>query len=66
MTTTHRIAVIPGDGIGREVVPAACRVLERCGERHGFTLQWREFGVLVALTIALSGLSLWRIRRSPA
>src|SRR5690606_11349072 len=42
-TTTHRIAVIPGDGIGKEVVPAACRVLERLGERHGFAFQWREF-----------------------
>jgi len=43
VSATHRIAVIPGDGIGREVVPAACRVLERSGERHGFTLRWREF-----------------------
>jgi len=25
---THRIAVIPGDGIGKEVVPEGIRVLE--------------------------------------
>jgi tartrate dehydrogenase/decarboxylase / D-malate dehydrogenase len=38
----YRIAVIPGDGIGKEVVPAAQRVLERASARFGFTLEWRE------------------------
>jgi tartrate dehydrogenase/decarboxylase/D-malate dehydrogenase len=38
----HRIAVIPGDGIGREVVPAAQRVLDRAASRFGFTLDWHE------------------------
>ena len=28
MTETHRIAVIPGDGIGTEVVPEGLRVLD--------------------------------------
>ncbi len=28
---THRIAVIPGDGIGKEVVPEGLRVLEAVG-----------------------------------
>ena len=28
MSKTHRIAVIPGDGIGKEVVPEGLRVLE--------------------------------------
>lgn len=32
---TFSIAVIPGDGIGREVVPAAVAVLQRLGERFG-------------------------------
>ena len=27
----HRIAVIPGDGIGKEVVPEGIRVLEAAG-----------------------------------
>ena len=27
----HRIAVIPGDGIGKEVVPEGLRVLEAAG-----------------------------------
>jgi tartrate dehydrogenase/decarboxylase/D-malate dehydrogenase len=38
----HRVAVLPGDGIGREVVPAAQRVLERAGELHGFRFDWDE------------------------
>ena len=38
----HDIAVIPGDGIGSEVVPAAQRVLERAGERHGFGFRWHD------------------------
>jgi tartrate dehydrogenase/decarboxylase/D-malate dehydrogenase len=43
MSTIHRVAVIPGDGIGREVVPAAQRVLESCASRHGFRFDWTEF-----------------------
>jgi tartrate dehydrogenase/decarboxylase/D-malate dehydrogenase len=42
MNRCHRIAVIPGDGIGKEVVPAAQRVLERAAARLGFTLEWCE------------------------
>ena len=37
-TRAHRIAVIPGDGIGREVVPEGLRVLEAAGRRFGFSL----------------------------
>ncbi|MEO3750460.1 tartrate dehydrogenase [Streptomyces sp. B6B3] len=39
----HRIALIPGDGIGAEVVHAACRVLDAVSSRHGFTLDYQEF-----------------------
>jgi tartrate dehydrogenase/decarboxylase/D-malate dehydrogenase len=38
----HRIAVIPGDGIGREVVPEGQRVLEAAARRFGFELAWTE------------------------
>jgi tartrate dehydrogenase/decarboxylase/D-malate dehydrogenase len=41
--TSYRIAVIPGDGIGREVVPEGIRVLERAGRRFDIDFQWREF-----------------------
>jgi tartrate dehydrogenase/decarboxylase/D-malate dehydrogenase len=40
---TYEIAVIPGDGIGQEVVPASQRVLETVAARFGFSLRWRAF-----------------------
>jgi tartrate dehydrogenase/decarboxylase/D-malate dehydrogenase len=40
----YRIAVIPGDGVGREVVPAALQVLNRAAELAGtFSLECEEF-----------------------
>ncbi len=39
----YRIAVIPGDGIGREVVPEGCAVLEAAARKHGFELQLDTF-----------------------
>jgi tartrate dehydrogenase/decarboxylase / D-malate dehydrogenase len=39
----HRIAVVPGDGIGREVTPAALEVLEAAGSAHGFALETTEY-----------------------
>jgi tartrate dehydrogenase/decarboxylase/D-malate dehydrogenase len=38
-----RIAVIPGDGIGPEVVAEGIRVLERAGERFGLHFEWHSF-----------------------
>ena len=40
---TYRIAVIPGDGIGKEVVPEGMRVLEAVGRRHGLDFRWDEY-----------------------
>jgi tartrate dehydrogenase/decarboxylase/D-malate dehydrogenase len=40
---TYRTALIPGDGIGKEVVPAAVEVLEAVGRRHGFGFEWTEY-----------------------
>jgi tartrate dehydrogenase/decarboxylase/D-malate dehydrogenase len=37
---TYKIAVIPGDGIGLEVVPAAIEVLDQVALEHGFTFDW--------------------------
>lgn len=40
----YRVAVIPGDGVGQEVVPAAVQVLNRVAELSGtFTLDYEEF-----------------------
>src|SRR4051812_2366239 len=42
MSRRHRIAVIPGDGIGKEVVPAAQHVLDTAARRFGFELMWKS------------------------
>src|SRR2546426_12766205 len=39
----HRIAVIPGDGIGKEVVPEGIRVLEAAARKHDIAFEWRSF-----------------------
>jgi tartrate dehydrogenase/decarboxylase/D-malate dehydrogenase len=41
--TVHKIAVVPGDGIGKEVVPEGVRVLERAGDRFGIHFKWEMF-----------------------
>ncbi len=40
--TSYRIAVIPGDGIGKEVVPEGMKVLDAAAARFGFSLTYRE------------------------
>ena len=40
---TLKIAVIPGDGIGREVVPEGIRVLEAAGQQFGIDFNWTWF-----------------------
>jgi tartrate dehydrogenase/decarboxylase/D-malate dehydrogenase len=41
--TTHRIAVIAGDGIGKEVMPEGLRVLEATARRFVIGLQFDHF-----------------------
>jgi 3-isopropylmalate dehydrogenase len=43
MPKTHRIAVVPGDGIGPEVVREGLRVLERVAALEGFGLSLTRF-----------------------
>jgi tartrate dehydrogenase/decarboxylase / D-malate dehydrogenase len=40
---TYKIAVIEGDGIGREVVPEGIRVLEAAARRFDLSLSWQHF-----------------------
>ena len=40
---SYSIAVIPGDGIGQEVVPAAMQVVDAAGRRFGFDCRWTSF-----------------------
>jgi tartrate dehydrogenase/decarboxylase / D-malate dehydrogenase len=44
-TRDYRIAVIAGDGIGKEVVPEGIRVLEAAAKAYGFTIrqEWHDF-----------------------
>jgi len=37
------VAVIPGDGIGKEVMPEGMRVLEAAGAKHDLDFDWTEF-----------------------
>jgi tartrate dehydrogenase/decarboxylase/D-malate dehydrogenase len=39
----YRIALIPGDGIGLEVVPEGVRALERLAARFGFRMEFETF-----------------------
>ncbi len=39
----HQIAVIPGDGIGKEVMPEAIKVLEAVSRQEGVTLELDHF-----------------------
>ena len=45
MKKSYRIAVIPGDGIGKEVVPEGIRVLEQVAQQFQFELKqdWFDF-----------------------
>ena len=40
---THTIALIPGDGIGRDMTAAAWSVLQKAADKHGFGLKGTEF-----------------------
>jgi len=40
---TYRVAVIPGDGIGQEVMPEGVRVLDAAARKFGFTLTLDHF-----------------------
>jgi tartrate dehydrogenase/decarboxylase/D-malate dehydrogenase len=41
--TTHRIAVLAGDGIGKEVVPEGLRVLDAAARKFGIDFKWDHF-----------------------
>jgi tartrate dehydrogenase/decarboxylase/D-malate dehydrogenase len=40
MSKRYRVAAIPGDGIGKEVLPEGQRVLDTVARRHGFAIDW--------------------------
>ena len=40
---SYKIAVIPGDGIGKEVVPEGIRLLEAVGRKFDLNFTWQEY-----------------------
>src|SRR3712207_1159544 len=40
---SHRVASLPGDGIGPEVVAEARRAVDAAGERYGFRIDWTGY-----------------------
>ena len=38
----HKIALIPGDGIGPEIVTEACKVLDAAADKYGFELEYTK------------------------
>src|SRR6202050_3434546 len=43
MARKHRIAVVPGDGIGKETVPEALKVMDVVSRRFGFELELAHY-----------------------
>ena len=43
MAKNYRVAVIAGDGIGREVMPEGIAAMEAAARAYGFGFQWHEF-----------------------
>ncbi|UZR97011.1 isocitrate/isopropylmalate dehydrogenase family protein [Chondrinema litorale] len=39
----YKIAIVPGDGIGKEIIPAGLRVMNTVAEKYGFTLTTSSF-----------------------
>ena len=40
---SYKVALIPGDGIGKEVLPEAVTVLEKVGGKFDISFEWQEF-----------------------
>ncbi len=43
MAKSYRIAVIAGDGIGREVMPEGIAAMEAAARAYGFGFAWNDF-----------------------
>ncbi|GBF28636.1 D-malate dehydrogenase [decarboxylating] [bacterium MnTg03] len=43
MSSAYQVAVIPGDGIGKEVVPEGIKVLETVSRKFELSFEWKHF-----------------------
>ena len=39
----YKVPVIPGDGIGPEIIAEGKKVLEAAADKHNFSLEWTEY-----------------------
>lgn len=39
----YKVPVVPGDGIGPEIIAEGKKVLEAAADKHGFSIDWKEF-----------------------
>ena len=39
----YKVPVIPGDGIGPEIIEEGKKVLEAAADKHNFSLEWTEY-----------------------
>jgi len=53
----YKIALIPGDGIGPEIVKEAVKVLDKAGEKFGFTLRYEKL-LMGGASIDVNGIPL--------
>ncbi|MCB1805704.1 MAG: 3-isopropylmalate dehydrogenase [Candidatus Competibacteraceae bacterium] len=51
---THKLLILPGDGIGPEIIGAAVQVLEVLVREHGLDLEWEE-GLLGGCAVDAKG-----------
>jgi len=48
--TQYKIPVLPGDGIGPEVIFEGRKVIDAAGERFGFDIEWIEYRMVQTIT----------------
>lgn len=41
----YTVPVIPGDGIGPEIITEGCKVLEAAADKYNFSLDWKEYSL---------------------
>ncbi|MEZ5593797.1 MAG: 3-isopropylmalate dehydrogenase [Gammaproteobacteria bacterium] len=51
---THKLLILPGDGIGPEIIGAAVQVLEVLAREHGLDIEWEE-GLLGGCAVDAKG-----------
>ncbi len=40
---TYRIASLPGDGIGKEIIPEGRKVIGAAADKYGFSVEWADY-----------------------